>query len=98
MRKKLLLLAFTLFAASVYALDVTKIEKNDQNRNWWCRTAEGISIGIGTEPKELFHSRSPEKTERLFLMRANSSSSRTHEKSSPVSTEDTKWMSSAARC
>ena len=56
MRKKLLLLAFTLFAASVYALDVTKIEKNDQNRNWWCRTAEGISIGIGTEPKELFHS------------------------------------------
>ena len=56
MRKKLLLLAFTLFAASVYALDVTKIEKNDQNRNWWCRTAKGISIGIGTEPKELFHS------------------------------------------
>ncbi len=56
MRKKLLLLAFTLFAASVYALDVTKIEKNDQNRNWWCRTAEGISIGIGTEPKGLFHS------------------------------------------
>ena len=55
MRKKLLLLAFSFFAASVYALDVTKIEKNEQNRNWWCRTAEGISIGIGTEPKELFH-------------------------------------------
>ena len=53
MRKKLLLLAFSFFAASVYALDVTKIEKNEQNRNWWCRTAENISIGIGTEPKEL---------------------------------------------
>ena len=53
MKKKLFLLAFAFFAASVYALDVTKTETGNNGLSIWCRTAENISIGIGTEPKEL---------------------------------------------